>query len=69
MLSAKKNSLLGILIFVLATQVLFLAVPSQAQLRKMKVADEMPEFSLPEPNGPVFAYKHNRKQVLAIVFL
>ncbi|HEW78905.1 MAG TPA: hypothetical protein ENH34_02915 [Phycisphaerales bacterium] len=69
MLSAKENNLPAILIFAVTAQVLLLAIPSQAQLRKMKVADEMPEFSLTEPNGPVFTYKHNRKRVLAIAFL
>jgi len=29
----------------------------------------MPEFSLPDSTGKVFAYKHNRKRVLAVVFL
>ncbi len=64
-----KNSLLGILTFFLMAQVMLLNVPSQAKLRKIKVGEKMPEFSLTEPNGNVFAYSYNRKRVLAITFL
>jgi tetratricopeptide (TPR) repeat protein len=64
-----KNSQLGILTFFLMVQVMLLAVPSQAKLRKIKVGEKMPEFSLADPNGNVFAYSYNRKRVLAITFL
>ncbi len=64
-----KNSLLGIFTFFLMAQVMLLTVPSQAKLRKIKVGEKMPEFSLTDPNGNVFAYSYNRKRVLAITFL
>ena len=56
-----KRSLFGSLVIVFVLCTVFLAVPAQAQLRKMKVGDKMPEFSLPilnipcdpnDPNGP-----------------
>jgi tetratricopeptide (TPR) repeat protein len=49
--------------------VMLWTVPSQARLRKVKVGDKMPEFALSDPNGIEFAYRYNRKRVLAIVFL
>jgi tetratricopeptide (TPR) repeat protein len=35
----------------------------------MKLGDTMLEFSLPDSTGKLFEYKHNRKRVLAMVFL
>jgi tetratricopeptide (TPR) repeat protein len=69
MLPIPKNSLLGILTFALIVHAVLLAVPGQARSRKIKVGDKMPEFTLVDPKGIVFAYRHNRKRVLAIVFL
>ena len=69
MLLRLKNGLLSILMCTLMTTAVFSAGQSQASLRKMKVGDTMPEFSLPDAAGKVFEYKHNRKRVLAMVFL
>jgi tetratricopeptide (TPR) repeat protein len=69
MLLRLKKSLLGILTFALIVHVMLPAVPSLAKLRKIRVGDKMPEFSLADPNGIVFAYRHNRKRVLAVIFL
>jgi len=69
MLLRLKNGLLGILMCALTTTAVFSAGPGRAALRKLKLGDTMPEFSLPDSMGEVFAYKHNRKRVLAVVFL
>ena len=69
MLLRPKNGLLGILMCALTTTAVFSAGPGRAALRKLKLGDTMPEFSLPDSMGEVFAYKHNRKRVLAVVFL
>jgi len=69
MLSVLKNKLVGIATFVLVVHVAFSAVQGQAQLRKIKVGDEMPVFSLPDPNGIIFEYKHDHKRILAVTFL
>ncbi|MHC4364630.1 MAG: redoxin family protein [Planctomycetota bacterium] len=69
MLSALRNDMLRIAIFALLVSSVILAVPSFGQLRKTKVGDDMPEFSLPDANGVAFDYKHNRKRVLAVAFL
>ncbi len=69
MLPRLKDGLLGVLTFVLMGHVMLWTVPSHARLRKVKVGDKMPEFSLSDPNGIEFAYRYNRKRVLAIVFL
>jgi tetratricopeptide (TPR) repeat protein len=47
----------------------FSAGPGEAVLRKMKLGDKMPEFSLADSEGKVFEYKHNRRRVLLIAFL
>ncbi len=69
MLLRPKNGLFGILLCTLTTTAAFLAGPGQATLRKMKLGDTMPEFSLPDSTGKVFEYKHNRKRVMAMIFL
>jgi len=69
MLLRLKNSLLAILTFALMAHIMLVAVPSQAKSRKIKVGEKMPEFSLADPNGIVFAYRYNRNRVLAITFL
>jgi Tfp pilus assembly protein PilF len=50
-------------------QIVFLAIPCRAQLRKIKTGDEMPEFSLPGPDGNLFNYKSDNQRVFAVVFL
>ena len=69
MLLRLKNVLLSILTCVLMTTTVFSAGRGQAALRKTKLGDTMPEFSLPDSAAKVFEYKHNRKRVLAMVFL
>ena len=69
MLLRPNNFLLAILICALTTTAVLSSGPGQSALRKMKLGDTMPEFSLPDSKGGVFAYKHNRKRVLALVFL
>jgi tetratricopeptide (TPR) repeat protein len=69
MLLRLNNCLLGILICALTANVAFSAGPGQPALRKMKLGDTMLEFSLPDSTGKMFEYKHNRKRVLAMVFL
>jgi hypothetical protein len=69
MLPVRKENLLGTFIFVFAAQTLLLSVPSQAQLRKIMVADKMPEFSATDTDGQVFDYKHGGDKVLMVVFL
>lgn len=69
MLLQLKKGLLGILISVLTVSVAFSAGPGEAVLRKMKLGDPMPEFSLADSAGKVFEYKHDRGRVLMIAFL
>jgi tetratricopeptide (TPR) repeat protein len=69
MLSALRNDMLRIAIRALLVSLVILAIPSFGQLRKTKPGDDMLEFSLPDANGVVFDYKHNRKRVLAVAFL
>jgi len=45
------------------------AESNDAQLRRLKVSDKMPEFVLPDSNGDSFAYKHGTGGVSAIIFL
>jgi len=69
MLLRPHNGLFAILICALTTNAVFSAGPGQSALRKLKLGDTMPEFSLPDSKGSVFVYKHDRKRVLAVVFL
>ena len=69
MLLRLKNALLAILMFGLTAGAAFSAGPGEAVLRKMKLGDKMPEFSLADSAGKVFDYKHNRRRVVLIVFL
>ncbi|MHC4293187.1 MAG: hypothetical protein ACYSTX_02745 [Planctomycetota bacterium] len=69
MILMQRNSKLSIFTLFLIAQIVFLAIPCRAQLRRIKTGDEIPEFSLPDPNGNLFNYKPDSQQVLAIVFL
>ncbi|MHC4265887.1 MAG: hypothetical protein ACYSUK_08135 [Planctomycetota bacterium] len=69
MLLTPKNILFRILTFALFVQITIFVIPCQAQLRKIKIADKMPEFSLPDPDGNLFNYKSDNQQMLAVVFL
>ncbi|MFH1717301.1 MAG: tetratricopeptide repeat protein [Planctomycetota bacterium] len=68
-LPVRKAAILKILILVFLMQVLLPAAPSPAGLRKTKIGDVMPEFSLPDSNGVPFTYKHGRNRVLAVAFM
>jgi len=46
-----------------------LAPSGRADLRKAKVGDVMPEFSLPDSAGATFAYKHGGGKVMVLTFL
>ena len=66
----RKQGLAGIVAFVLAVQVLLASTLSEAALRKVNVADTMPEFSLQGVDGSApFAYKHSGGKVLVLAFL
>ena len=66
----RKQGLLGVVTFVLALQVLPATAPSEAALRKVSVADTMPEFSLQGVDGGApFTYKHAGGKVLVLAFL
>ncbi len=78
MVLSLKNNLPGIIIFVMLVHFSLLVAPSQA-LRKTRVGDVMPEFTLeelflddsnrPDPNKVLFVYKHSQNQVLAMAYI
>ncbi len=61
--------LLGISISILAAGLVYSAGPGEPLLRKMKIGDKMPEFSLIDTNGNEFEYQHNRNRILVVAFL
>ncbi len=69
MLLRRRNGLLGILAFIMTTGAAFCAGPGEVGLRKMKLGDKMPEFSLADSEGKAFEYKHGRNRVLMLAFL
>ena len=56
-------------LFAFLIQTLLPATLCQAELRKVKIGERMPEFSLPNSNGTIVSYKHNHNKVLLLVFL
>jgi tetratricopeptide (TPR) repeat protein len=64
-----KRSAAGILIVAIWAHATLFFAPAQAQLRKIKVGDKLPEFSLPDADGTGFEHKHDRGRVLGVVFL
>ena len=64
-----KNYLSGIVICGLTAVVSLAAGPGEAPLRKMKLGDKMPEFSLTDEAQGAFEYKHGRGRVLVVAFL
>lgn len=58
-----------ILVLGLLVQAVLLASVGRADLRKVKVGEAMPEFSLPDAGGAAFAYKHGAGKVLTVAFL
>jgi Flp pilus assembly protein TadD len=69
MLPRPNNCLPAIFVCALTTTAVFSSGSGHSALRKMKLGDTMPEFSLPDSEGNVFTYEHDRKRVLAVVFL
>jgi len=63
---ARRNLLL---IYAFLVPMFLPAAIGHAALRKVKVGEKMPEFSLPDSNGTTFIHKHNHKKVLLLVFL
>ncbi|OHB74080.1 MAG: hypothetical protein A2Z25_11005 [Planctomycetes bacterium RBG_16_55_9] len=57
------------MVFAFLTQMFFPSAAGWAGLRKVKVGDKMPEFSLPDSNEGTFTYKHGRNKVLVLAFL
>jgi len=68
-LTVRKMIVLRTIFIVSLVQLLLPATSSLAGLRKSKVGDMMPEFSLPDSNDVPFTYKHGRDRVLAVVFM
>lgn len=77
MISLCKSNRFSFCIIAFAACIAIIAVPAHAQLRKVKLGDKMPEFSLVDlsaPKGPnepnaTFTYAHGNNRVLAIMFL
>ena len=63
-ISEKKK----LIVVAIVMQLMFFAAQGQAKLRKIKVGDKMPVFSLPDEKGGVFTYPHKRK-VMVVIFL
>jgi tetratricopeptide (TPR) repeat protein len=66
---SRKGRPLKILVLGLLVQAVLLASAGRADLRKVKVGEAMPEFSLPDAGGTPFAYKHGAGKVLTVAFL
>ena len=64
-----KGRPLKVLALSLLLQMVLLTSGGQADLRKAKVGDVMPEFSLPDSTGATFIYKHGGGKVLVLTFL
>ncbi len=64
-----KGRPLKVLTFSLLVQTALLTSWGLADLRKAKVGDVMPEFSLPDSTGATFIYKHGGGKVLMLAFL
>lgn len=69
MRSLWKGRPLRILTVIGLVQTVFLMSSSRADLRKAKVGDVMPEFSLADSTGATFVYKHGGGKVLVLAFL
>ena len=64
-----RNCLPRIVICGLMAVVDLSAGPGEVHLRKMKLGDKMPEFSLADSAARVFEYKHDQRRVLVLAFL
>ncbi|MHC4221078.1 MAG: tetratricopeptide repeat protein [Planctomycetota bacterium] len=63
-----KSNLVVICIIAVMMQLAFTGAQAKGQLRKIKIGDKMPEFSLIDDGGAVYTYKHERK-VLVLLFV
>ncbi len=68
-LSVRQGIVLRYIFIIFLVQLLLPATSTLAGLRKSKIGDTMPEFSLPDSNGVTFTYKHDRDRVLAVIFM
>jgi len=68
-LPVRKGIVLRSIFIVFLVQLLLPVTSSLAGLRKSKVGDMMPEFSLPDSNGVTFDYKYGRDRVLVLAFM
>jgi tetratricopeptide (TPR) repeat protein len=66
---SRKGRPWKILTLGLLVQTVLLTSAGRADLRKLKVGETMPEFSLPDAGGAAFAYKHGTGNVLTLAFL
>jgi tetratricopeptide (TPR) repeat protein len=64
-----RQSLCRIFALALVVQIFLPAALTWADLRNLKIGEQMPQFSLPDSNGGTFAYTHGRNKVLIVVFL
>ena len=75
MLILRRKTHVHILIWALLLNVLLLVLPGYGQLRKLKLSDQMPEFSVAnsvEPNDSnriEFTYRGDNQRVLVVIFL
>lgn len=65
----RNGSLLTVFSLIFLVQALVLTSAARGDLRKAKIGDTMPEFSLPDSNGATFTYKHGSNKVLVLAFL
>lgn len=68
-LPTQKGTVLRTILIVFLVQLLLPSSFSLAGLRKSKLGDIMPEFSIPDSNGVTFTYKHGQERVLAVAFM
>jgi tetratricopeptide (TPR) repeat protein len=68
-MSKQANYLLGISISILTAGLAYSSGRGEPLLRKMKIGDKMPEFSLADRKAEEFEYQHNRKRILVVAFL
>ena len=67
--SLPKRKSLKFFTLSVSVMTVLLASAGLADLRKAKVGDAMPEFSLPDSTGAAFAYKHGSGKVVVLTFL
>lgn len=48
---------------------LFFVLPAQAELRKVKIGDSLPQFTVSDIDNKEYSYKHENSRAIAIAFL